>query len=266
MTDLHIHTTLSHDGRENIENYLKKAVEFGEKRIGFSEHLDANYGQTTTTLNRDIVEKVNQIVLSLREKYQDRIEILYGVEFGYTDNFVDELINVANTYPYDYIINSVHRIKKYGGFYHGTVYANLDKKQAYTAYLESILESVNAPYDYQILGHLGYAARYAPFEDKLITLKEYSSLYTEIFKTIIKRGVALELNTAVKTLPTYFLPHREVLEKYLSLGGKLLTFGSDAHDLLRFHENEDKVKETLLSYGIKETYYYKNRKAIAETL
>ena len=44
----------------------------------------------------------------------------------------------------------------------------------------------------------------------------------------------------------------------MDVGGKMFTFGSDAHDLIRLHESQDKIKELLLSYGVKETYYFKN--------
>ncbi len=266
MTDLHIHTTLSHDGREEIENYIKEGIKNGDTKIGFSEHIDVSYGKTGTKFNEETLKETQNITLQLKEKYLDKIEILFGIEFGYTEEFKKTLSVIEKNYQFDYIINSIHRIPEYGGFYHGTVFNKLNKKEAYGKYLETVLNSVNADYDFQILGHLGYAARYSTYEDKLIDLKNYSSLYTEILKTIIKKGVALELNTAVKTLPTIVLPHKEIIEKYLSLGGKMFTFGSDAHDLLRFHENEDKVKELLLSYGVKETYYFKNRKPIQEKL
>ena len=42
MTDLHLHTFFSYDGREEMENYVKAAVGAGKKRIGFSEHYDYN--------------------------------------------------------------------------------------------------------------------------------------------------------------------------------------------------------------------------------
>ena len=38
--DLHIHSFFSYDGNEKTEAYIKKAVERGDKIIGFSEHYD----------------------------------------------------------------------------------------------------------------------------------------------------------------------------------------------------------------------------------
>lgn len=38
--DLHIHSFFSYDGNEKTETYIKKAVERGDKIIGFSEHYD----------------------------------------------------------------------------------------------------------------------------------------------------------------------------------------------------------------------------------
>ncbi|MGN1103584.1 MAG: histidinol-phosphatase, partial [Candidatus Coproplasma sp.] len=60
-----------------------------------------------------------------------------------------------------------------------------------------------------------------------------------------------------------FLPDKDIITRYTELGGKLLSFGSDAHKADRYLGNADELKEFLKQLKIKELYYYKNRQPIA---
>ena len=40
LTDLHIHSSFSYDSNEKCERYIEKALERGDKSIGFVQHYD----------------------------------------------------------------------------------------------------------------------------------------------------------------------------------------------------------------------------------
>ena len=40
LTDLHVHSVFSYDCEETTENYIRKAIERGDERIGFVQHYD----------------------------------------------------------------------------------------------------------------------------------------------------------------------------------------------------------------------------------
>ena len=40
LTDLHVHSSFSYDCEETTENYIIKAIERGDERIGFVQHYD----------------------------------------------------------------------------------------------------------------------------------------------------------------------------------------------------------------------------------
>ena len=40
LTDLHVHSSFSYDSEEVTENYIRKAIARGDKRIGFVQHYD----------------------------------------------------------------------------------------------------------------------------------------------------------------------------------------------------------------------------------
>ena len=40
LTDLHVHSVFSYDSEETTENYIRKAIERKDERIGFVQHYD----------------------------------------------------------------------------------------------------------------------------------------------------------------------------------------------------------------------------------
>ncbi len=261
MTDLHMHTFFSHDGRESAENYVIRAIETGKKRIGFSEHYDYDCFVNGDGTSLCSLSDYRREIERLKEKYAGKIEILFGIEFGYDEKAVEHYRKLISDYNFDYVINSVHLVGKRDCYFNEYCQSRT-KRQAYTMYLEKVLESVRVDYPYQIVGHIGYPVRYAPFEDKKMPYEEYADLFDEILKEIISRGVFLELNTSTKGV-TEFLPDKDVVKRYIELGGKKFTYGSDAHDLKRFYEKEENVKTFLKERGMKGTYFI-NGKACKE--
>jgi len=57
-------------------------------------------------------------------------------------------------------------------------------------------------------------------------------------------------------------PHRDIIKKYLELGGKYITIGSDAHRASEIASNFDKVYDLLKELDIKEITVYEKRKPI----
>ncbi len=99
--DFHVHTTWC-DGKDEAETIVKRAVELGMARLGFSGHAhtpcDESYCMSTenTLLYRREIE-------SLRVKYADRIAILCGLELDmFSDTPADD---------FDYAIGSMHYLK-----------------------------------------------------------------------------------------------------------------------------------------------------------
>ena len=73
-------------------------------------------------------------------------------------------------------------------------------------------------------------------------------------KTIIEDGKGIEINTgSLYRGMDYMHPHIEILKTYKELGGEILTFGSDAHDLEHIGYGFDNAAEIAKSIGFK--YY-----------
>lgn len=46
------------------------------------------------------------------------------------------------------------------------------------------------------------------------------------------------------------MPSEDILKKYANIGGKFVTFGSDAHSVERYCENVSEVEKIIKKYGL----------------
>ena len=261
VTDLHQHSTFSYDGRQNAEDVVKKAIENGDKRVCFSEHYDYDcflLGISGAPLVNPDEYKAE--ITRLKAKYSDKIEILFGIEFGYSKEAVEKYRELTEKYDFDYVINSVHLL--YGKDCCKKEFLKKDKVTAYGDYLKTVLESVNADYKWQIVGHLSYPVRYATYENRELLYDEHREIIDEILNTIIRRNKYLEINTSTKD-ERVFSPEIGIVKRYIDLGSENFTYGSDSHDLSRYREKCDKVAEVLASFG-KTASFFRKMHPVAE--
>jgi histidinol-phosphatase (PHP family) len=199
-------------------------------------------------------------ILPLKEKYAGQIKVAVGAEFGYAEEAVADYSEIAKL-PLDVIINSVHSAG-HKDIYYPEFYEGRTKKQAYAEYLREILKSVNAPYGWDVLGHLGYIERKAPYADVRLTFDGFPELLDEILKVLITGGKALEINSQTKGSGYALIPDDSVLKRYRELGGELITFGSDAHTKDRIGEKYADFIELATRIGFKYVAGYAGRKPV----
>lgn len=261
MIDIHIHSHFSFDSDEKPENYISLAQKAGVPVVGFSEHYDydayldgANIGLT------DVISYLNYIK-ELKNNVKNP-EILCGIEFGFSQKAAAEYKRLADSYNFDYIINSVHTLPDRGDCYFDEFFKGKTIKELYYDYFNAVLESVKADYDYQIIGHIGYVSRYRSGDGTRIIYEDYSDILDEILKEIIKRDKCLEINSSTGSSGSAYLPDFDVIKRYVQLGGSKLSFGSDAHKAENYLNKSDELKNFLKSIGVNTLYYYKNRQPV----
>ena len=254
LTDMHTHSTYSHDGRSDLKTMLSCAQKQGLAFYGVSEHFDYDYVLTNfSKQEREKMEGFNPDAYfhdgrHLQEDYAGVMNVIIGAEFGYSDDLAVQrrYQETVKKYAPDYVINSVHGIDGTDYYYCKT---GADKTTAYGEYLSLIRRSLDAPYPYDIVGHIGYVARYALFEDKSFDLTTFGAQIDDILQTIIKKGKILEVNSANKQLLQRTLPSENIIKRYFELGGRKVSFGSDAHDTLRIADKRAEVVEMLKGIG-----------------
>lgn len=262
LLDLHVHSQCSFDSDEKLNNYTEKARELGVPIIGFSEHYDYDAFLDGEDIPLCDIPKYTGYLKGLREDNASP-EILCGIEFGYRDTCVERYRQLIAQYDFDYVINSVHTLSGRGDCFHERFFSGKSIEESYRDYFEAVLESVNADFDFQIVGHLGYVSRYRSCENSKINYSDYSDILDEILKCIIARGKCLEINAHTGKTSGLSLPDTDIIIRYLQLGGKMLSYGSDAHKVGDFMKKSTAIADFLKSAGVDELYYFKHRKPIA---
>lgn len=265
MVDIHNHSSFSADCTVPTEEMLLAAIDRGCTVFGISEHFD--YDCLAEGITDEKIDTAGYFACAsaLKQKYRDKIRFVIGAEFGYHPRANELYQKTEEEFAFDYVVNSVH-VTDGLDCYFQPYFEGKTKDFAYRRYLETVLESLSAPYDWQIAAHIGYVARNAPYPDPKLYYCEYASLLDEILRTVIRLEKALEVNTNVKTCGYPTIVHRELLERYYALGGRLVSFGADAHQPSRIGENYALATAMLREIGFTELSWFENRQRRQEAL
>lgn len=245
MYDYHVHTTFSKDSSLEAEEGIQRAIQMGIKEIAFTDHAELSVWRPNDIIVDDLfdipsyIETMNQY----KEKYKDQISIKLGIEIGLQREEKDRIDQLINDYPFDFVIGSSHTIEKYD-LYFRKLFENKTKEEAYERYFQEVRKIVEEIDSYNVYGHLDVVRRYAygTYEDITINHME-REMMEEILKIIIQKGKGIEVNTSGFRYGIHSTnPDIDIIKRYKSLGGEMITVGSDAH------KKED------IGYKILETY------------
>lgn len=229
MFDYHLHSAVSYDGRGTPEQMAQAAVNAGLKEICFTDHLDYMHCLPKEE-TAYCVESYNRAYNALA---LPGLMIRRGTEVGLTPWNQEEIAADLSLRPYDFVLGSVHFIQDVDP-YLPPYWENRNPFDAETQYFEELLKCVKIHDHFDVLGHLTYISKCkAHPHPRIIPLAEYRDIITEIMKQLIAKGKGLEVNTSGVDRCGDFLPGLEYLRLFRSLGGEIVTVGSDAHDTLR---------------------------------
>ena len=253
--DIHTHTTFSPDGRSSIEEMIARAQERKLEIYGISEHFNYDYDRMDLRIDGQAVPPIDEEAYftrarALQRQYAGTLQILIGAEFGYDHDSrsLTRYCRTAEKYKPDFIINSIHTCLGMDCYFPHYCEGR-SKAFAYNAYLYRVLESLDAPYPYDIVAHIGYCSRHAPYPDPKLRYADFSDVIDEILRRIVRKGKILEVNTSSKTAGSPFIPDTDILARYYELGGREVSFASDAHDTERIGEKRDLVCAALKELG-----------------
>lgn len=261
--DIHVHTSFSSDCDEPMENQINSAISKGITTLCITEHMDFDFPKSSIEDGCDFIldtpeyQKCHQ---TLKDKYHDRINLLFGVELGLQPHIADTLKDYAKSYPFDFIIGSEHITNKKDPYY-ASFYEGRSEYEAYCEYFDDICTNIDVFSDFDTLGHLDYVVRYGPNKNKDYSYSKYSDYIDEILKRLVNKGIALEINTGgYKNGLNSPNPCKDIVLRYKELGGELITIGSDSHSSNRIAADFDKVEAMLNECGYKYYTYFENRK------
>lgn len=229
--DLHTHTTYC-DGKDTPEEMVRAALDKGLSCIGFSGHGYAPY-DLDCCMTREGEAAYRAELAALREKYAGRIHILCGVERDYWSE--------ADAAPYDYVIGSVHYVKKDGALLCVDNTPEISRAAVeehfggdWYALAETYFETVSDVADKtrcQIIGHFDLVSK---FNERERFFDERHPRYVAAWRAALDRllptGVPFEINTGAMSRGwrTAAYPNADMIGYIRDHGGRLV-LSSDSH-------------------------------------
>jgi histidinol-phosphatase (PHP family) len=220
-TDYHVHTTYS-DGKREPEAYIEAALKLELREIGFSDHLNPAGGPPEWCMPHDRLPQYVDHILKLKNVHKD-IAVRLGLEIDYLPGTEDVTDRIIDSFPFDYIIGSVHYMGDETVDLGPEFYIGKDIDLIYENYFNMVCEAASTGF-FDIMGHpdLVRIHRFRPEA-------EITHLYSMMASAFEIYDVAFELNTNGRNKPLRdFYPDSRYL-KIFAEHGVPVTVNSDAH-------------------------------------
>ncbi len=245
VADTHVHSDYSIDAEDKITKMCESAIAKGVSIICFTEHIDMN--SEDESCDYFDAEKYLQAIEEARNKFQEKIIILSGIEFSEPHLYPDKFKKVLAS-GYDSVLGSIYwsddrfisddELRK-----------GYSSEEIFDKYYNSVLKMVEYG-GFNILSHLDYPKKY--------NVQEYknNSIIEKILNLIIEKDIALEINTSsLRKDVDDIMPESEILAIYSNLGGKKVTIGSDAHRYNEVASDFNYALKIIDKYGFDNGYY-----------
>ena len=263
LADMHMHSNFSTDSEEDPRNIVETAIARGLTQITITDHMDIEWPEDNTQFIFDPVpyfETWNK----LKEEYSDRIYLAIGMEFGLRDEqnvvpIIDAKWKELRELPFEFIIGSTHLCDNADPYYDNFWEGHNVNDRIYE-YYNSVLYNVEHYEGFDVYGHLDYISRYVP-EGNHYEVTRYMDVYEKVLKTLIERGIGLEINTSLLN-KGYAKPNPDplILKMYRQMGGEIITCGSDAHQAVNIGGHFKEATDILKACGFKYYTVFKNHK------
>ena len=270
----HNHSTGS-DGKLTPEQLIKKAIELGWDYVYFTDHyflpkeIHSDYHKGF--FSKGYIKEVKK----LKEKYKDKIEICFGVEFDWFDGYKNWIKKEIKKQDYEYIIGSIHKIPSRKGYLeiepgrekwikNAEVFGGI--KEYVQEYYKQIKNLVNSGL-FDSVGHLDYIKVYNKKQDLFKEdLDWYKKEVLETLDLIKQHKMALEINHGGIRKHGEQFPSTWVLKEARKRNIPI-TLGIDSHWQEHF---DNKIIKELIDIakhaGYNSVVRFKNRKMIKEKL
>lgn len=265
--DTHLHTAYSTDSDTDVMVQIKKAEQLGLEGICITDHMDYDFPPEALEHPVDGIPFCFDVDTYWEDLQQTqskvKITLLRGVECGLqaTESVIEKNENLVSHKAWDYVIGSLHLVEKRDPYY-PSFWADRNPVHCIEEYFNSMLENIQRFSDFDALGHMDYVVRYAP-QSFCYEVKQYMDVIDAILQLLIKKDIALEVNTSGwKTTGRCQNPHFDILRHYVSLGGELLTIGSDAHTPEYISYRFSDLPAILKKAGLRQYCVYHKRKPV----
>ncbi len=236
---------------EAIERFVETGAARGIDEIGFTEHV--YYFRQTRPLwslpyqTERCVYDLDDYVDALVQAKRQGLPVKLGLEVDYVAERQDELAEVLDGYPWDYLLGSVHWLDGLAVDLQPGIWAELEVEEVWRRYFSALAALAGS-------GHVDVLAH--PDLAKIFDLRPETIEYPEL------NGVALEISTAGL--------HKQVGELYPDLAMLAahppITLASDAHVPQNVGRDFDRALSLARAAGYETVTVFEGRRGRQEPL
>ena len=228
--DYHVHNEISFDSEAKLADLCEEAVRKGLSEFALTNHYELDFVLQGRDAGPDLVAEEQQL-LQARVLYDGKVTILRGIEIGQPAYDPEAARRLMAARSYDVVLGSMHNGLGGLDFYYmrSEDYTDEGLKAIWEDYVAQLLEIARFA-EVDVITHILYPLRYVE-ESRRHCFNPTKEQFEPIFRALIQRGIALEINTAAVRRGTFARPDPcpELLRFYRELGGEYLTVGTDAH-------------------------------------
>ncbi len=257
ISDYHMHTPLCGHAVGEPRAYAAHAVKLGLKEIGFSDHAPlVSHDDPKITMSMYQLPLYYRLIEDAQAAFKGKLKIKMSIEADFLPGYEEKTKEILKSYPFDYVIGSVHFIGEWGfdDPAERDKWSKKDVNQVYRDYYELLRKSARSEL-FDIMGHVDLVKKFGhrPSENMAEEVRKTA-------RTFKKHGVTVEINTSGLRKPVgEMYPSLECLKIYCAEGVPL-TFGSDAHEPHHVGHDFDKALALAKAAGYKEYVTFKKRK------
>jgi histidinol-phosphatase (PHP family) len=256
ILDYHMHLRGSADGREGaidhrveaIELYVETARARGVDEICFTEHV--YYFRQTRSLwhvpyhvDRCVFDLDQYVEAILEAKARD-MPVKLGLEVDYARGHEDETRELLSSYPWDFLLGSIHFIGDLGVDGEPRMVDALGIDAAWRRYFEELAAAAQSGL-FDSLAHPDLAKVFGDRPDRGLV----EELHAEVVVPIAASGVAVEVSTSGLHKPVGELYPDPHLLELCRARGVPVTLASDAHEPGLVGRDFDSALELLRTAG-----------------
>lgn len=264
VSDTHNHTChFSFDAEMSIYELIKAAKDNEISSVAVTEHYELGFDDQIF----DIPQYADAFK-TWKSLSQNKVNLLIGIEFGYQKHLASEVDILAETIPFDQIILSNHLVDGQDIYYYRECYKR-PKEELYSEYIEAMAEMAELCNNYDIIGHYDYINRYSNYRNKQMLYSDCPKAFDHLFEVMTAKNKCLEINTRSihklrKRRVKEYMPDSAIIKRYIEMGGKMISLGSDSHTANTLGMHFDETVEYLKANGINEVYHFEKRVPVAE--
>ena len=230
FADYHTHSRVSPDAFSSMTEMAEAAIRQGLQEICFTDHVEPIWFGSTAPRKTYDWAPLTEEFRAAQAAGGDRTRRRLGVELGDAVWDLDRSQAIMARAPaLDFVIGSIHILSE-----------RMDGRDLYSLAPRDEAETQACLADYlcqiqrlarwggfHVLGHLTLPLRYLNENRGMhVSFDGFEAEMEDIFRTIIPKGIGIELNTNRGNTP---LPDAKWLKLYRGMGGEVITLGTDAH-------------------------------------